>query len=135
MLLPQTQPAVGDATTTPEAVPGEQAEVVTSPDGLSHAEVAARRAAGQGNDFRPATSRTFLQILRQHTLSFINLVLFALGITLVVMGRIDDAILTAGMVLLNVVVGVGQETRAKFKLDQIALLNRPKATVIREGQE
>jgi cation-transporting P-type ATPase E len=50
-----------------------------------------------------------------------------------VLGRVDDAILTAGMVVLNVVMGVSQEGRAKHRLDKIALLNRPKATIIREG--
>lgn len=104
-----------------------------SPDGLTEVEVVARRAQGQGNTFRLGTSRTYVQILRQHAFSFINTILFTIGIALVVLGRIDDAILTAGMVVLNVLVGVGQEGRAKHKLDQIALLARPRATVIREG--
>ena len=38
-------------------------------------------------------------------------------------------------ILGNVIVGVFQESRAKRQLDQIALLVRPKATVIREGRE
>src|SRR5438477_380637 len=103
--------------------------------GLSEAEVVARRARGLGNEFHPQTSRSYMQILRQHAFSFINTVLFAIGIALVLLGRIDDAILTAGMVLLNVIMGVGQEARAKRKLDQIALLTRPKANVIRDGRE
>jgi len=37
--------------------------------------------------------------------------------------------------LINVMVAVVQEVRAKKKLDHIALLTRPKATVIREGAE
>ena len=104
-------------------------------NGLSEAEAAARRAQGQGNDFRIATSRSYVQILRAHALSFINTILFIVGAALVVMGRYDDAILTAGMVVLNVIVGVSQETRAKIQLDRIALLTRPRATVIRDGQE
>src|SRR5918911_3033109 len=103
--------------------------------GLSEAEAVARRARGLGNEFHPQTSRSYLQILRQHAFSFINTGLFAIRIALVVLGRIDDAILTAGMVLLNVIVGVGQEARAKHKLDEIALLTRPKANVIRDGRE
>jgi len=51
------------------------------------------------------------------------------------MGQIGDALVTAGLVLLNVIVGVSQEGRAKRKLEQIALLARPKATVVRSGQE
>jgi cation-transporting ATPase E len=104
------------------------------PDGLCEAEVEARRARGESNAFHSPTSRTYVQILRYHAFSFINTVLFAIGIALVALGRIDDAVLTAGMVVLNVVLGVGQEGRAKHRLDQIALLTRPKATVIREAK-
>jgi cation-transporting ATPase E len=102
---------------------------------LLESEVIARRARGQGNNVRFQTSRSYAQILRQNAFTFINTVLFAIGIVLILMGRTGDAVVTAGLVLMNVVVGVVQEGRAKRKLDQIALLTRPKATVIREGQE
>ncbi|MBU1877875.1 MAG: haloacid dehalogenase, partial [Chloroflexi bacterium] len=81
--------------------------------GLSEREVLARRASGQGNDARLSTSRTYAQILRQHAFTFINVVLFAIGIVLVLMGRWSDAVVTAGLVLLYVVVAVVQEARAK----------------------
>jgi cation-transporting P-type ATPase E len=51
------------------------------------------------------------------------------------MGRLDDAVLTGGLVGMNVIVGVVQEGRAKRHLDHIALLTRPTATVVREGRE
>lgn len=61
--------------------------------------------------------------------------LVAIGLGLVLLHRLDDAFLTAGIILLNVIVGVSQEARAKIQLDRIALLTRPKARVIRDGQE
>lgn len=103
--------------------------------GLSESEVNARRQCGQGNDVQFQTSRSYLQILKKNAFTFINTVLFAIGIVLVLMGQIGDALVTAGLVLLNVIVGVSQEGRAKRKLEQIALLARPKATVVRSGQE
>ncbi len=103
--------------------------------GLSESEVIARRQCGQGNDVQFQTSRSYLQILKKNAFTFINTVLFAIGIVLVLMGQIGDALVTAGLVLLNVIVGVSQEGRAKRKLEQIALLARPKATVVRSGQE
>jgi cation-transporting ATPase E len=81
------------------------------------------------------TSRSYVQILRQNAFTFINNILFVIGIALIVMGRLDDATVTGGVMLLNVIVGVVQEGRAKRQLDQIALLTRPKATVIRDGIE
>jgi len=103
--------------------------------GLSESEVNARRQCGQGNDVQFQTSRSYLQIFKKNAFTFINTVLFAIGIVLVLMGQIGDALVTAGLVLLNVIVGVSQEGRAKRKLEQIALLARPKATVVRSGQE
>jgi cation-transporting ATPase E len=103
--------------------------------GLSEAEVVARRAGGQGNTAPLRTSRSYFQILRENAFTFINTVLFAIGIVLVIMDRPGDVFVTAGLVLLNVVVGVVQEGRAKHKLDHIALLTRPRATAIREGCE
>ncbi|NIN63186.1 MAG: HAD-IC family P-type ATPase, partial [Anaerolineae bacterium] len=103
--------------------------------GLSESEVIARRERGQGNTLRFQTGRTYLQILRKNAFTFINTVLFAISVVLVLMGRVDDAVVTAGLVLLNVVVGVVQEGRAKRKLEHIALLTRPKASVIRDGHE
>ena len=106
-----------------------------SPNGLSQAEVAARVARGEVNKAPGGTGRSYVEIVRQNVFTFINTILFSIGIVLVIMGRPDDAIVTAGVVLINVVVGVVQEARAKQKLDKIALLMRPKATVVRDGAE
>ena len=103
--------------------------------GLSPADVQARRKAGQVNRVRFGASRSYAQIVRENAFTFINTVLFGIGVVLVIMHSIDNAIVTAGLVLLNVVVGVVQEGRAKRTLDRIALLTRPKAIVIREGRE
>ncbi len=108
---------------------------MTDMQGLSTAEVQARRASGQGNDARINTSRTYLEILRHNAFTFINSTLFAIGAVLILLGRTGDAVVTAGLVLMNVLVGVVQEGRAKRTLDRIALLTRPRATVIRDGQE
>jgi cation-transporting ATPase E len=105
------------------------------PQGLSENEVIARRAQGQGNNVKLQTSRSYFDILRQNAFTFINSVLFAIGIVLILMGRTGDAVVTAGLVLLNVIVAMWQEGRAKRKLDQIALLTRPQAIVLREGGE
>jgi len=105
------------------------------PQGLSDSEVIARRERGQVNVVQFQTGRSYLQILRKNAFTFINTILFAIAVVLTLMGHFGDALVTAGLVLLNVVAGVVQEGRAKWKLDRLALLTRPKATVIRDGQE
>jgi cation-transporting P-type ATPase E len=113
----------------------EPAASATPLSGLTEAEVRERRARGEGNGVKLDTSRSYTDILRQNVFTFINNILFLIGMVLILMGRWDDAAVTAGVMMLNIIVGVIQEARAKSKLDRIALLTRPKATVVREGSE
>jgi cation-transporting ATPase E len=104
--------------------------------GLTAAEAGARLAAGHGNAAAAgASSRSYGQILRDNAFSPINVIIFAIGAALLLMGLYLDALVTVGLVLVNVVVAVVQEARAKRELDRIALLTRPSATVLRDGRE
>jgi cation-transporting ATPase E len=107
----------------------------TNLQGLSESEVIARRSEGLGNDFALKTSRTLGQILRDNLFTFFNVVLVILGLLLLFFGAIVEAFITSGVLLINVVVASVQEVRAKKMLDHIALLTRPRATVIRESRE
>jgi cation-transporting P-type ATPase E len=103
--------------------------------GLTEREVQARRAAGQGNRAPPPTGRTYAQIVRENVFTFINTILFLLSLALVLVGRPLDALVSVGVIAMNIAVSVVQEVRAKRTLDRIALLTRPRVTVIRDGQE
>ena len=103
--------------------------------GLSEEEALARRARGEGNVAPAVTSRTYRQIVVENVFTFINMILFGLGVSLALLGRVLDALISTGIISLNVIVSVVQEIRAKRTLDRIALLARPSATVIRSGQE
>lgn len=88
-----------------------------------------------GNVVPPATGRTYLQIVRENVFVFVNNLMYVLGALLILLGRYTDALVSVSVVLTNAVVGVVQEVRAKRELDKIALLTRPRATVIRDGEE
>ena len=103
--------------------------------GLSADEVVARKARGEVNAPPPPPGRTYHQIVVGNVFSFVNNVFYALCLLLVLLGRPFDAILPMVVVLANVAVSVFQEVRAKRKLDEIALLTRPTAKVIRDGHE
>src|SRR5689334_20574617 len=103
--------------------------------GLSTAEVKGQRAAGHGAIMPPPTSRTYAQIIREDVFTLTNTLLFVLCAALLLLGQLSEAAVSAGTVLFNVVISVIQEIRAKRALDRIALLTRPKAVVIRDGQE
>ncbi len=103
--------------------------------GLSAAEVRERTAAGEINTTTGIKTRSYGQIIRENVFTFINNTLFILGFLLLLLGRPGDALLSAGVVFINAFVSSIQEVQSKRKLDQIALLNRPQALVIRDGQE
>jgi cation-transporting ATPase E len=103
--------------------------------GLTRAEVAERVARGEVNKAAAQTGRSYWRILRENALAPFNVVLFGISIALAAVGLAGDALMTAALVLFNVVAGVFQEARAKRRLDQIALLVQPTATVIRDGVE
>ncbi len=109
--------------------------IATTICALSEAEAAARRAQGLGNRFATPSSRSYRDILHENLLTVINGILFGLGLALVLIGRPADAVVTVGVISFNILVSVVQEVRAKRKLDQIALLHRPTATVLRDGNE
>lgn len=115
----------------------EEPQLIASsePQGLSEREAADRRRRGLGNVVPFKTSRTYTQILRENVLVPVNVIMFALGLALVVLGQLSDALISVGVAFFNVLVGTVQEIRAKRILDRISLLTRPKVTVLRDGQE
>lgn len=101
--------------------------------GLTEAEAARRRAVGQGNDVPIPAGRTYWEIFRRNAFSPLYAVLLAVAALLVAVGLHVDALVTAGPIIVYVIVGVGQEVRAKLQLDRISLLTRPRARIVRDG--
>jgi cation-transporting ATPase E len=117
-------------------VPDLPPDLGLTPDtGLSAAEAAARAARGLGNDARIASGRTYPEILRDNVLQPVNILLGIICLVLAALGLYGDAAVTIVLVLVNIVVGLVQEVRAKRSLDRLSVLTRPTATVIRDGSE
>src|SRR5918997_5151628 len=106
-----------------------------TPVGLSESEAGTRLASEGGNALPDSSGRSWWDIVRRNLFTFINITLLIVGVILVAMGLYRDALLASGLAVVNGLVGVIQETRAKRRLDQIALLNRTQATVVRDGVE
>jgi cation-transporting P-type ATPase E len=115
----------------PASAPGA---VTTSPNGLSAAEVADRIARGQVNRADERTSRTLGEIIRANVFTRFNAILGSMLVVILIVGPFQDALF--GIVLVsNALIGIVQEYRAKRTLDRLAVLNAPKATVVRDGRE
>ena len=103
--------------------------------GLTSEEVRREIAAGHINDTEIRTGRTYTQILVKNALTPFNCILFVLGALLLLCGNLVSAVSATGIIIVNIFVSTIQEMRAKRRLDKIALLTRPKATVLRDGEE
>ena len=100
--------------------------------GLTATEVAERVAAGQVNAALTGTSRSVWEIVRANVFTRFNAILGGLFVLILITGSWADGLF--GLVLIiNSAIGIVQEYLAKRKLDRLALLHAPTATVIRDG--
>jgi cation-transporting ATPase E len=103
--------------------------------GLTSAQAETRRLAGEGNEFRSPTSRTYLEIVKDNSYPFINGPLLLVSAALISFGAVTEALMTGVPVFGNIAIGVVQGSRAKRQLDRVALLSQAPATVVRDGLE
>ena len=101
--------------------------------GLSSVEVADRVGRGLANTVPSAPTRTISQIVRSNVFSPINLIVAILAALVIIAGSPKDA-LFGGVIIANSVIGVVQEVRAKRVLDQLRVVNAPRAHAVRDGK-
>ena len=102
--------------------------------GLSAAQVAERISAGRTNAYREQTSRSASQILRANVFTIFNGILGVALALVLALGHWADA-LFGFVLLLNTATGTLAEIRAKRALDRLAVLETPRAVVVRDGAE
>ncbi len=104
----------------------------TRPAGLTADEVAARVHGGQSTASADRASRTYAEILRVNLLTRFNFILGVLLAVILAVGQIQDA-LFGSVLVTNALIGIAQEVRAKRTLDRLAVLNAPRARVVRDN--
>ena len=97
---------------------------------LSATDVRERIERGQANIMPSDTGRSFWRILQANLFTLFNLIVGGSFALLLVLGYWQDA-LFGFFVIANVVIGVAQEFRAKLTLSRLAVLNAPRARVLR----
>ncbi|WP_024366859.1 cation-translocating P-type ATPase [Arthrobacter sp. TB 26] len=116
---------------------GQGQAVVRSADtpertGLSAPEVAGRVKAGLTNVVPDRSSRSLWDIFRANVLTLFNAIVAGSFVLLLLLGQWRDALFGFAAVS-NALIGVVQEYRAKKSLDRLAVLNSPRARVLRDG--
>jgi cation-transporting P-type ATPase E len=111
----------------------EPASAVPAGRGLTAAEVRERITRGQTNRVAARTSRRAVDIVRANVFTRFNAILGTLFVAILVIGPVQDA-LFGFVILINTVIGIGQELRAKQTLDRLAILGQARPRVRRDGE-
>jgi cation-transporting ATPase E len=109
-----------------------QAQTAVTIHGLSADDVAARVKAGSTNLMPDFSSRSLWDIFRANVLTLFNAIVAGSFLLLLLLGQWRDALFGFAAVS-NALIGVVQEYQAKKSLDRLAVLNSPRARVLRDG--
>ncbi len=110
-------------------------ERVTPPieQGLTDSQVRLRMENGYTNIMPEDTSHSVKQIIKSNVFTFFNLLFILLAAAIIAVGSYKN-LLFMPVVIVNTVIGIVQELRAKKVLDQLTVISAPQATVVRSGQ-
>ena len=101
--------------------------------GLDDADVAERVAGGDVNRVVERSSRSTRDIVRANVLTRFNAILGGLLAVIIIIGPFQDGLFGVVLVV-NTVIGIVQEVRAKRALDRLSLLAQPQVRVVRAGE-
>ncbi|MER1993664.1 MAG: HAD-IC family P-type ATPase [Eubacteriales bacterium] len=108
--------------------------VFTEVSGLTSAEAEKNAASGLSNRMSSTGEKTIPQILFSHVFTLFNLLNFALGLCLLLVGSYRN-MLFLFVIIANILIGALQEYRAQKTIAALKLLNAPSVHVLRDGQE
>ena len=102
--------------------------------GLSGAEAQERLEAGLHGGTAESPAQSEKEIILRHCLTFFNFVFIALAVLLVVGRSSPKNMGFLGVVVINTVIGIVQEIRAKRAVEQLSLVARRPVKVLRDGE-
>ena len=101
--------------------------------GLTKEQVQLYRDNGWDNCSVDPPAKTTVEIIRSNVLTYFNLIFVLLTFLLVMVGSFRDLTFLP-VIIANTLIGIIQELRAKKTLEELSVLNAPKASVVREGR-
>lgn len=102
--------------------------------GLSRQEVEERRQRGEGQSQAESITKSRGRIVRENVLTLFNGLNFLIAGLLFAVGAYSNMLFIA-IIILNILIGIAQEFKAKKLVDELSVLNRPKVFVRREGED
>ncbi len=102
--------------------------------GLSRQEVEERHQRGEGQSQAESITKSRGRIVRENVLTLFNGLNFLIAGLLFAVGAYSNMLFIA-IIILNILIGIAQEFKAKKLVDELSVLNRPKVFVRREGED
>src|SRR5262249_27628772 len=110
----------------------DAAELLAGP-GLSTAEVADRVRRGVVNRVARSPWPEYRDILLRNLFTLFNALVVPAGVALFLLGEYRGPCAVSALAVINTLLGLVQELRAKWHLDRLAILGETRARVVRDG--
>lgn len=101
--------------------------------GLTEEQVKQRIEEGLVNSNENPNTKTYQEIVKENTLTFFNFLNIVLLVLVLSVGSFKNSLFVM-IIVINTVIGIIQEIRAKKALDKLAILTASKALVRRDGK-
>ena len=102
--------------------------------GLTDEQVNERIAEGKVNADENPNTRTYKQIIRENTLTFFNFLNLVLLVLVLLVGSYKNAFFVC-IIVINTLIGIAQEIRAKKTIDKLAILTARKSARVPYGSK
>ena len=111
----------------------EEKELIIPETGLTAQQVQEHLEAGLGAGLPADSGRSEKEIILRHSLTFFNLVFIVLAVLLIVGKSTVMNMGFLGVVVINTVIGIFQEIRAKRAVDKLTLVASQQVRTLRDG--
>lgn len=109
----------------------DEVEIPSDIEGLSASEVQLKIEQGQTNQVEENLLKSDKEIVKENTINIFNILNLVLALLVLLVGSPKNT-LFFGVVVINTLIGIIQELRAKHTIDKLSVLAKTKAVVLRE---
>ena len=107
-------------------------EIPAELEGLTASEVQRKIEDGQTNQVEENLLKSDKEIIKENTINIFNILNLVLALFVLLVGSPKNT-LFFGVVVINTLIGIIQELRAKHTIDKLSVLAKTKAVVLRDG--
>ena len=103
-------------------------------NGLTSEQVEQRMARGLINKTKKHVTKSYLRIIYENVFNFFNVLLFTITAAMIVARIPIEKFLFAGILVLNISIGLYQDIRARKLIDKLKVVSSVKVNVLRNGE-